>query len=368
MANLLINGRPVQASLGTSLLKILRAEGVDVPTLCQDDRLEPASACRLCEVEVAGNERPLCACATPVAEGMSVLTHTPALEDYRRGVLEMLARHYPPEAVAQDPDRPFHQLLVRYGVEGKGVPTPAKVDTTHPYLHLDMNRCVDCYRCVRICEEVQGQFVWKVVDRGGQTHVAPGEASRLQDSPCVSCGACADTCPTGAIEAKTRHETLGSLKWTRTICPYCGTGCELEVAALGSHVVEVRPTLDSPVNHGHLCVKGRFGLGFGEAEDRVQHPMVRRDDVWVRVTWDEALDEAAALLVGIRETHGPQAIGVLGSSRGSNEEAFLTQKLARVALGTGNVDCCARVCHAPSAAGLGLVLGTGAATNSFADI
>ena len=368
MVRLLLNGHAVEAPAGLSILELCRREGLDVPSLCHDDRLVPASLCRLCEVEVAGQERPVCACATPVAEGLEVRTHTPHLEDYRAGVLEMLARRYPADAAFADPDHPFHRLLEEHGVEATGAFDPARLDDTHPYLRLDMNRCILCQRCVRICAEVQAQFVWKVVDRGGQAHVEPGLASRLADSPCVSCGACADTCPTGAIESRALWDHGTPEAWTRSVCPYCGTGCEILLGTTNDRLVAVTGAPDAPVNEGHLCVKGRYGQAFHEAEDRITVPMVRRGGRWVEVDWDEALDEAAALLAGVRKAHGPGAIGVLGSSRGTNEEAFLTHKLARVALGTGNVDCCARVCHAPSAAGLGLVFGTGAATNSFADI
>ncbi len=367
MARILLNDQPFDAAEGVSILDAALAAGLDIPRLCNDRRMDAASACRLCEVEVKGQERPLCACATPAAEGMEVRTHTPELEAYRRGVLEMLARNYPGDAPARIPEAPFHRLLARYGVTAQGQRDPAKADDTHPYLKVDLSQCIDCYRCVHICAEVQGQFVWKVLDRGGRTRVEATGGSLLQ-SECVACGACADTCPTGAIVDRSRVELGPAETWTRTVCPYCGTGCEMQVGVREDRIVAVKPALDAPVNQGHLCVKGRYGSGFVDAEDRILHPMVRRDGEWVRVSWDQALYEAAALLLRVKAEHGPGAIGVLGSSRATNEEGFLAQKLARLALGTGNVDCCARVCHAPSAAGLGLTLGTGAATNSFADI
>ncbi len=368
MVRILLNGTPVDAPEGATLLEALRSHGLNVPTLCHDARMKPASACRLCEVEVEGQDKVVCACATPVAEGLAIRTHGEALEGYRKGVVEMLARRYPADIPALDPEHAFHRLLGHYQVPATGVWDPARLDESHPYLRLDMNRCVDCYRCVHICEEVQGSSIWKVVGRGADAHVEPGEAGRLKDSPCLSCGACASTCPTGAIQDWALYRHGHPVSWTRTICSYCGTGCELEVGTVNDRLVDIRPSKASPVNEGHLCVKGRFGLGFNDAEDRITVPMVRRGGQWEAVSWDEALDAAADLLSRVKEAHGPAAIGVLGSSRGTNEEAFLTQKLARVALGTGNVDCCARVCHAPSAAGLGLALGTGAATNSFADV
>jgi formate dehydrogenase major subunit len=361
MVRLTLDGRSVEAPEGATLLSVCRAEGLEVPTLCFDPRLKAGSTCRLCEVEVKGQERAVCACATPVAEGMEVRTTSPALEDYRRGVLELLAQAHP----GAHPGSEFHQLLARYGVRDDGAVREGWKDEHHPHLKVDLATCVDCFRCVRSCQEVAGRDVWRVMERGARTHVAAAGPT-LMDAGCVSCGACADTCPSGAISF--RAPAAGIERWTRTVCPYCGTGCELEVGVNEGRIARVRGALDGPVNHGHLCVKGRFGSAFNAAPDRILHPMIRRHDRWVRVSWDEALDAAAELLGRTREEHGSGALGVLGSSRGTNEEAFLTQKFARLVLGTGSVDCCARVCHAPSAAGLGQVFGTGAATNGFDDL
>lgn len=366
--SLTVNDQQVTAWPGETILSVAARQGLEVPTLCDDPRLKPASLCRLCEVEVEGQERNLCACSTVAEPGMALRTHTPELEAYRRGVLAMLARDYPASAVDAQPDRPFHRWLRHYGVKAGGAADPLRLDATHPYIRVDMSQCIDCYRCVRICEEVQGQFVWKAVERGGSTHVAPGLADSLLKSACVSCGACADTCPTGALDDAAFLLSGVPDHWTRTTCPYCGTGCELEVGVKEGRITGIRPVLDSPVSHGHLCVKGRYGTGFVEAPDRVLRPAIRRDGAWVDVSWDEALDEAAAAIRRIKEMHGPDALGFLGSSRATNEDSYLVQKLARIVAGTNNVDCCARVCHAPSAAGLGQVFGTGAATNSFEDI
>ncbi len=365
---LMVNGQQVSAQPGETLLAVLSGLGLEVPTLCHDPRLKPASLCRMCEVEVVGHDRNLCACSTEAESGMEVHTHTPELEAYRRGVLTMLARNYPSAAVEARPHQPFHRWLRHYVVTATGTSDPDRLDETHPYIRVDMSRCIDCYRCVRICEEVQGQFVWKVIERGGSTHVAPGLAHSLLKSPCVSCGACVDTCPTGALDDTSCFQSGIPDSWTRTICPYCGTGCEMEVGVKDGQIMGVRPVLGSPVSQGHLCVKGRYGTGFVDAPDRVLQPAVRRDGAWVEVSWEEALDQAAASIRHIKEKHGPDAIGFLGSSRATNEDSYLVQKLARVVVGTNNVDCCARVCHAPSAAGLGQVFGTGAATNSFEDV
>ena len=362
------NGRDLTVPAGLTLLEALARNGIEVPTLCSDPRLKPASACRLCEVEVRGQERPLCACATEAVDGMEVATHTPELEGFRRSMLELYARRIPSGAQERMTGKPFQRLLERYGVVPSGNEPAGFRETEHPYLDVDLSWCVVCGRCVRICSEVQGQDVWTAVSRGTDWHVVPETAGSLLASGCVSCGACADTCPTGAIEDAARILHGQPDRWVRTTCPYCGTGCELDLGLKEGRITESRPVADSAVSRGHLCVKGRYAFGFQEAEDRVTRPMIRRGGAWEEASWDEALDAAASALRGAVMGAGPSAVGVLASSRATNEENYLTQKFARLALGTHNVDCCARVCHAPSATGLGQVLGTGAATNSFADI
>jgi len=358
-----MNGREILAPEGTTLLALCQREAIPIPTLCSDPRLKPASTCRLCEVEVLGEPRPLCACATEVREGMEVETHTPALEAFRRTLVEWYAWHVPAGDPARLEGKPFRALLDTYGVEPAGARRPELKQPVHPYLDVDLSWCVDCGRCVRICGEVQGQDIWTFAGRGADVRPVPQMAAGLMASGCVSCGACADTCPTGAIEDVSRLAHGLPERWVRTTCPYCGTGCEMEVGVKEGHITEIRPALDAPVNHGHLCVKGRYGFGFTDAPDRITTPMIRHEGVWTEVSWDEALDAAASAL---RRAEGKA--GVLASSRVTNEENYLAQKFARLALHTHNVDCCARVCHAPSAAGLGQIFGTGAATNSFGDV
>lgn len=363
LVRLRMNGRDLVAPEGTTLLALCQREGVPIPTLCSDPRLKATSTCRLCEVEVLGEQRPLCACATEVREGMEVQTHTPELEAFRRTMLERYASHIPLEDEARLEGKPFRALLDAYGVEPAGNRRAELRLQEHPYLDVDLSWCVACGRCVRICAEVQGQDVWTFAGRGNEVRPVPALAAGLLDSGCVSCGACADTCPTGAIEDVTRLAHGLPERWVRTTCPYCGTGCEMNVGVKAGRITEVRPVLDAPVNHGHLCVKGRYGFGFNDAPDRITVPMIRRGRDWVEVSWDEALEAAA---MALRRAEGKA--GVLASSRATNEENYLAQKFARLALRTHNVDCCARVCHAPSAAGLAQVFGTGAATNSFGDV
>ncbi|MBI2889434.1 MAG: formate dehydrogenase subunit alpha [Nitrospirae bacterium] len=370
MLRLRINGRWCEGAEGATVLQVLRSHDVHIPTLCHDPRLKPFGGCRLCLVRIGGKPNPVAACTTPAAEGMEIETHPPDIEDLRRSLLQLLTFRHPAEDARSRPGKEFYRLLAAYGVDGTGVGGGERraADDSHPYLHVDMSRCVLCYRCVRICEEVQGQFIWTAWYRGARTQIRPGDGPSLLESGCVSCGACADTCPTGAIEDRSVLALGEPETRTKTTCPYCGTGCEMSVGVRAGRLVTIAPERDSPVNKGHLCVKGRYAFEFVYAEDRVTHPLIRRAGGWERASWDETLSFTAERLREVLGRHGPDAIAVLGSARATNEENYLAQKFARAAIGTNNVDCCARVCHGPTAAAMKLMLGTGAATNSYDDI
>ena len=365
---LFIDGRRYEVPDGSTILQAVRHAGLDLPTLCHDDRLRPSGACRLCLVEVDGSSRWAAACATPAVAGARVVTRSAAIEDYRRTVLTMMAREYPSAAVSQSPEAVFHRLLQQYGIAPPAIPAePGLVDSSHPFISIDLSRCIACYRCVRICDELQGQHVWGLRGRGAGISISPDRVP-LALSSCVSCGACVDTCPTGALEDASADRLGPPTTWTRTVCPYCGVGCELQAGSRDGRLVSVRPAPDAPVNKGHLCVKGRYGFEFVDASDRVTVPMIRRAGAWHETSWDEAVGFAADRLRDVIAGHGADSVGILGSARATNEDNYVAQKLARVVLGTNNVDCCARVCHAPSAAGLKQVVGAGMATNSFDDL
>jgi formate dehydrogenase major subunit len=366
-----INGQVHEFDSSVSILKACRTIGIDIPTLCHDERLKPIGSCRMCLVEIERRPHPVTACNTLLTDGMVISTHTAALESERKMLLKMLALDHSGDGLQKTPEKPFYRYARAYGLSESdftGSPEPHLLDDSHPYIHVDMSQCIVCYRCVRICEEIQGQFVWQIVNRGHETRIVPDSGTTLRESSCVSCGACVDTCPSGALEDKSLLTNGVPTSWTRTTCPYCGVGCEMNVGSSQNRIVSVKPLLDAPVNRGHLCVKGRYAFDFGSAADRITKPMIRKGDKWQQVTWDDVISFAADSLRRISEKYGPDSIAVLGSARGTNEENYLAQKFARVVIGTNNVDCCARVCHTPTAAAMKLMLGTGAATNSYNDI
>ena len=279
----------------------------------------------------------------------------------------MLAKNYPRAAFEQYPEKPFHRLAREHGLTRDDF-SPAETnhkDDSHTYIAVDMSRCIDCYRCVRICDEVQGRFVWQRVGRGESTEIVSDSFESFAASTCVSCGACSDSCPTGALEDKSVIERGLPTHSTRSTCPYCGTGCEMNVGVRDDKVVQIKPVMDAPVSYGHLCVKGRYAFDFIDAPDRATEPMIReKGGEWRVVTWEEAIHYTAEKLKEIMARDGKEAVAVLGSARATNEENYLAQKFTRVVLGTNNVDCCARVCHTPTAAAMKIMLGTGAMTNS----
>ncbi|MBX7053489.1 MAG: formate dehydrogenase subunit alpha [Pyrinomonadaceae bacterium] len=365
-----INGIQAAFDDGITVLAAARSLGFEIPTLCNDDRLKPVGACRMCLVEIKGRAHEAVSCTTALADGMEIDTHSAPVEDARKWNLRMLAGNYPAEAFKAYPDKPFHLLASQYGLTANDFHGDRSIaaDPSHTYINVDMSRCINCYACVRICADVQGQFVWHVLGRGEESKVMPDSFGAFGDSTCVSCGACSDACPTGALEDKSVIERGYPTAWTKTTCPYCGTGCEMNVGTRDDKVVQVRPVMEAPVNSGHLCVKGRYAFDFIDADDRVTEPMIRENDGWLVVSWEEAIAFAAAKLKAINSEFGKESIAVLGSARATNEENYLAQKFTRVVLGTNNVDCCARVCHTPSAAAMKMMIGTGAMTNSFDDI
>jgi formate dehydrogenase major subunit len=371
--SVLLDGHDVSARDGETILEVARRERVYVPTLCWDPRLAPYGACRVCMVGVRGAKGPVAACTTRVRDGMVVDTRDPTALRVAKGVVELVLSDYPAEALARPGARnELREVAAHLGVRESrfvGARHASPRDERHPYLAMDLDECIVCGRCVRACEELQGAFALTYVGRGWSTRIAAGLDAGFKDSACVSCGACASTCPTGAIEERPFRVDERVDRTVGTTCAYCGVGCSLDVNVRDGAVVSIDPTLEGPSNRGHTCVKGRFAHGYARAADRVTTPLLRRPDgTWRDASWDEALGVVAAKLRALVDTHGPGAVAAVSSSRCTNEENYLLQKVFRAALGTNNIDNCSRVCHSPTSMGLIRSFGESGGTNSYEDI
>ncbi len=375
LVTLEIDGMEISVPEGTSLMRAAAEAGVQIPKLCATDSLEPFGSCRLCLVEVEGRRGYPASCTTLVDSGMKVRTQTDKLADIRRGVMELYISDHPLDCLTcaangncelQDMAGAVGLREVRYGQEGKNHFKSAK-DTSNPYFTYDPAKCIVCNRCVRACEEIQGTFALTIDSRGFDSRVSPGQNESFFDSECVSCGACVQACPTATLmensvirHGQPDHRVI-------TTCAYCGVGCSFVAEMKGDQVVNMVPDKNGHANHGHSCVKGRFAWGYASHPDRIVKPMIREKitDPWKEVSWDEAIQYAAGRLKGIQAKYGKGAIGGIVSSRCTNEEDYLVQKLVRAAFGNNNVDTCARVCHSPTGYGLKQTLGESAGTQTF---
>ena len=375
--SLVIDGQSVTVPAGTSVMAAAMALGTKIPKLCATDSLEPFGSCRLCLVEIAGRRGTPASCTTPVAAGMVVTTHSERLGKLRRGVMELYISDHPLDCLtcAANGDCELQDMAgavglreVRYGYEGGNHFGDAK-DESNPYFSYDPAKCIVCNRCVRACEEVQGTFALTITGRGFDSRVAPG-ATDFLGSECVSCGACVQACPTATLIEKSVVALGQAEKSVVTTCAYCGVGCSFKAEMQGDRVVRMVPHKHGGANAGHSCVKGRFAWGYATHKDRITKPMIRAaiTDAWREVSWAEAIAHAAAEFKRIQAQHGRDAVGAISSSRCTNEEVFLVQKLVRGALGNNNIDTCARVCHAPTGYGLKTAFGTSAGTQDFASV
>lgn len=375
-----INNKPFSIRIGETILDFVRRnEGREIiPTLCQADNLENYGSCRLCSVEVAlskdGPARVMASCHTPMAPGYYIYPSTSKIEKLRRHIIELVLSEYP--AGREEPlpgmlPTEFQEVIRRYGGGVTRYPRSVRhydEDRSHPYIWSDLTECIKCYRCVRACDELQAEHVLSILGRGNNSSIIKGLDQSFMDSPCVSCGACVQTCPTNALKDRYATKTVNPEKTVRTTCTYCGVGCNLLVKVSDGKVVGIEAPADSETNRGHTCVKGRYAFEFYNHPDRLRSPMIRENGSFREVTWEEAYSYTARRFREIKEKYGPDALAGISSARCTNEENYLMQKFFRVIIGTNNIDGCARVCHAPTAMGMQWSFGTGAATNSVNEI
>ena len=382
MVTLEIDGVAVTVPAGTSVMRASVEAGINVPKLCATDSLEPFGSCRLCLVEIEKDGRKMkgypASCTTPCEPGMKVQTQTPKLAEIRRGVMELYISDHPLDCLTcptngncelQDMAGVVGLREVRYGYEGENH-LKLKKDESNPYFTYDASKCIVCNRCVRACEETQGTFALTINGRGFESRVSAGQMESFMESECVSCGACVEACPTATLTEKTVI-MLGQAEHSAvTTCAYCGVGCSFKAEMKGNEVVRMVPYKDGKANQGHSCVKGRFAWGYATHKDRILNPMIRKsiNDPWREVSWEEALSYAASEFRRIQAKHGKDSIGGITSSRCTNEETYLVQKLVRAAFGNNNVDTCARVCHSPTGYGLKQTLGESAGTQTFESV
>jgi len=375
MVDLEVDGIAVSVPEGTSVLRAAAEAGISIPKLCATDSLEAFGSCRLCLVEIEGRKGYPASCTTPVAAGMVVHTQTRKLADIRRGVMELYISDHPLDCLTcsangncelQDMAGAVGLREVRYGYDGENH-LDAKKDTSNPYFTFDPAKCIVCSRCVRACEETQGTFALTIDSRGFESKVSAGMNEAFMDSECVSCGACVQACPTATLMEKSVIDLGQAEHSVITTCAYCGVGCSFRAEMKGNELVRMVPHKDGKANHGHSCVKGRFAFGYATHKDRITTPMIRDKitDPWKQVSWEEAINHAASEFKRIQAKYGRGAVGGITSSRCTNEETYLVQKLVRAAFGNNNVDTCARVCHSPTGYGLKATLGESAGTQDF---
>ena len=372
---LTIDGQEVTVTAGTSIMRAAMDAGIRIPKLCATDTLDAFGSCRVCLVEIEGRAGTPASCTTPVAPGMKVSTTADRVRRVRRGVMELYLTDHPLDGMTSPVagNSEFQEMAgligvrqVRYGQNGVNH-LHSEIDASNPYFQFDPARCIVCSRCVRACEEVQNTFALTIEGRGFTSKVAAGAGEQFLTSECVSCGACVQACPTGSLLEKTVIELGQPEHSVITTCAYCGVGCNFKAEMQGDTVVRMVPWKDGKANHGHSCVKGRFAWGYASHPDRILKPMMRKKitDPWREVSWEDAIGRVASEFRRIQAEAGKNAIGVITSSRCTDEETYLVQKLARQVFGNNNTDTCARVCHSPTGYGLSTTFGTSAGTQDF---
>ncbi len=376
LVNVTIDGQSHLVPLGTSIMRAAGEAGCDIPKLCATDSLQPFGSCRMCLVEIDGRKGTPASCTTPVEEGMVVRTQTAKVAKLRKGMMELYISDHPLDCLTcsangdcelQDMAGVSGLREVRYGIGKNHLDAPT--DSSNPYFSFDESKCIVCNRCVRACDEVQGTLALTIEGRGFNSKVSPGGLNFLS-SECVSCGACVQACPTATLQEKSVIDLGMPTRTVETTCAYCGVGCSFNAELRGDELIRMVPTKTGGANEGHSCVKGRFAWGYASHSDRVTTPMMREKitDEWRVVSWDEAIQFTATKFKAIQEKYGDNSIGGISSSRCTNEEIFVVQKMVRAAFGNNNIDTCARVCHSPTGYGLSTTFGTSAGTQDFKSV
>ena len=352
-AAITLDGEVVTFSEGETIYDVAHRRGIDIPTLCYDPRLDAFGGCRLCIVELEGTRNPVASCTTKAAPGMDVRTATEEIEKHRKVLLEMVAsenRELDVNPLRGYASQELTVLVERYEARtgrfnGKRSGASNTVDE-NPFILRDYDLCISCYRCVRVCAEQEGDYAISVMNRGFDTQITTEFNGILKDSACTFCGQCVQTCPTGALADKKALRAVnlpGEIEKTRTICPYCGVGCSVDMLTKKDRLIGIHPAMDGPANQGALCVKGQFAFDFVQHPDRLSTPLVRGGDGQLRgASWDEALDRAADGFRAVREKHGRHSIYGVASGRAPNEAAYLMQKFIRAGFGTNYIDNCSR--------------------------
>ncbi|MFZ2898736.1 MAG: formate dehydrogenase subunit alpha [Saprospiraceae bacterium] len=376
-----INDKAFEIREGETILTFIRRYLGQkyVPTLCDSPNLKPFGACRVCSVEVArpgnGALKTVASCHTPIEENLRIYPDSEPVQKLRKNIIELVLTDHPLDCLTCEAngDCELQDVAAQVGIrkvrypEGR-IHLDRLPDESHPYLRSDLSKCINCSKCVRACDEVQGEFVLSMAGRGFESHIIKGLDTSFGDSYCVSCGACAQVCPTAAITDIYQASAKYATEKVRTVCTYCGVGCNLEVSKHGNSILSISAPYEAEANGGHTCLKGRYAFRFYNHSERLRSPMIRKNGKLEEVSWDEAYDYIAEKLTEIKAKYGPDAIGGISSARCTNEENYLMQKFIRLVVGTNNIDGCARVCHSPTALGMQRTFGTGAATNSIKDL
>ena len=381
MPTAFIDNVPYAVREGETILSFMRRHfgKQAIPTLCDAPNLDPFGSCRVCSVDVAltkdGPVKAMASCHTPVMPGSFIYPESDRIQRLRRNIIELVLTDHPLDCLTCEVNNncELQTVAARVGVrdvrypEGQNHLGRSK-DLSHPYMTSDLSKCINCFRCVRACDEIQGQFVLSMAGRGFDSHIVKGAEVSFFESDCVSCGACAQACPTSAISDVFESKSVAFDTKERTVCTYCGVGCNLEVAVKGGKIKSIQAPYEAAANGGHTCLKGRYAFSFYDHPDRLRTPLIKRNGVFEPATWDEAYDFIVQQLTRIKAESGPDAIAGISSARCTNEENYIMQKFIRAVIGTNNIDSCARVCHSPTALGMQRTFGTGAATNSIIDL